>query len=182
MMITFQWGIWAGAGAATVSIFFYFYLKRRKSLTAKQPLKTSREIPKFVLPPPTDPTRQGLKNSINTTRNQPINKLPVAVDFPRLARKTMVFFDDNILLDGSKCGFDDSSVFEEQSRVKILKQIWESVSQQLNEDYSAVENHLLDYMGTGDISIALANFFKDHYPEDTKSLRIFKVILNSFLF
>ena len=93
MVIGIQFGVLVSAGAAAFGVIvFIYYRKRQNTLCGpSKSLTSTREIPKFKPPPPTDPTRQGLKNSINSTRNQPINRLPVAVDFPRLARKTIIY-------------------------------------------------------------------------------------------
>ena len=163
-----DWTVWLGLSLVSAGIFIYF--KHNDKSTSqknigkqndKRPQEMRREI---------DFSNKALFSSIEFTRNQPVCKLPVSVDLPRLARKTTIWRDERIIFDAP-----ENTEIDDYTRIQIVYDIWVELGKLLNDDCEPVKNHLKDTLHTGDISVNLANFIRDYYPEESTAIKVFKV-------
>lgn len=119
-----------------------------------------------------DCTKEALFNEMEATRNRPINKLPLAVDIPRLARKIIVWDEDEELMNGETIRFDNKSDLE--SRTYLIQSVWENVAKITNEERECYKD-LGATLAGADVSGKLGIFMKENYTEDSRVIRVLKV-------
>jgi len=176
---------WAICGAFSITLACaYLYYKN-----SFQPTKT---LPKSIPPPkrapypdyePLDTSLEGLIKDMERTRNLPVNKLPVAVDIPRLGRKTDIYDGENLLVQGGADRYDSPDDENElfKRRVDLMYDIWITIARLVNEDPTVIDQHLRSYLDNGEIGLYLGNFIRDHCSDDNKVIKLLKVCNQSIL-
>ena len=139
-----------------------------------QEAKPRSSVPSYA-PLHLDCSRKALEAEMEVTRNRSVENLPIAVDLPRLARKTVIMDGDLVLLDGLDYLHEGPSdeVFQ---RPYLIQAVWETLSRLVGEEsevYAQLADHLED---GGDVSAQLALWLKEHFATGkSKVVDILKV-------
>lgn len=153
-----------------------WWLFRRNNNTSNKP--TIRQIPAPVpnyFERTIDCTHDGLVSEMKRTWEKPTHKLPVAVDLPRLARKTIIMDNDNLLLDGTTSEYEFIEGREEEIRANLVQDVWTTVSILVGEENPSIYSNLAEKLKGGDMSFHLSTFIQSHYTEDSRVIRLLKV-------
>mmetsp|Transcript_16381 Transcript_16381/g.20956 ORF Transcript_16381/g.20956 Transcript_16381/m.20956 type:complete len:289 (-) Transcript_16381:119-985(-) len=135
--------------------------------------------PKYVIPV-IDCSRASLEEDMENTRARPIVKLPISVDLPRLARKTIIYDGDSLLFDGTDPANEHLGSNEAENRTKLIQGVWSSVAKLVDEERECIGD-LCDALRGGDVAAQLGNFMGNNYTDDSRVIRILKVCNQSLL-
>ena len=155
-------------GAVAVVVSSLLYLKSLRNRTIAPPPRVRYEPPKI------DCSREALAAEMNATRSRPIEKLPIAVDLPRLARKTFVRRGDETLLDGTDSKYELEEDQTGAVRARLIQDVWSSIAV-LVEEESEVYANLHNRLTGGDVSAQLGMWFQENFTDESKVIRILKV-------
>jgi len=173
-------GVWAIVGTVfVVGGSFYYLLVRNRELGSKEP---SRALP------PKSPyestivcTHAALVTDMEITRQRPIDKLPISVDLPRLARKTVIMDGDQVVLNGLAEEFASDTEDEQISRARLIQRVWATLSEMVGEESEMYSDLAERLQGGGEVALQLALWLKMNISSDTRVIRILKVCNQSIL-
>lgn len=162
----------------TVALVFGSFWVFKKLFNSNPKSASVQKTPRVITLPVIDCSRESLINDIEKTRSNPIKKLPISVDLPRLARKTVILDGEEPLFDGPslEANFEDDT--SNESRCLLIQQLWEIIAKLVNEERDCY-NNLAKELDGGDIAAQLATFLDKNYDEDSKVIRILKVSKSS---
>ena len=168
---------WLGVAGAISVIFGSLWILKYFSNSKPKPKPESPKKPRYV-PPVIDCSRESLLADMEKTRNRPIEKLPISVDLPRLARKTIIKEGDILVLDGTAIDYEYQEENEQEIRAMLIYQVWSKLATLLNEERPQAYENLEKQLATaGDISFSLGVFLKEHYTDDSIVIRLLKVFV-----